>query len=340
MKVACLGAGYFSQFHIAAWRRIAGVALVGVCDNDHERASATGLPAFSDLDALLDKACPDILDIILPPAAHAAAIDKAIAAGVKTIICQKPFCTSLAQAKAVVSRAQSAGTCVIVHENFRFQPWYRTIRDAIAEGMIGVPLQASFRFRPGDGQGPDAYLDRQPYFQQMPRFLIHETAVHWIDTFRFLFGPVQAVYADLVRLNPTIAGEDSGHVVFDHADGVRSHFDGNRLLDHAAENTRCTMGDGVFEGTKGVLTLSGDGAVNLRPFRGMKQTQLLGPDTSGTFGGDCVFHLQSHVVTALRDGTPPENTAQHYLNVMEIEEAIYRSADAGKKIIMTNSHPE
>ena len=101
MKVACLGAGYFSQFHIAAWRRIAGVALVGVCDNDHERASATGLPAFSDLDMLLDKACPDILDIILPPAAHAAAIDKAIAAGVKTIICQKPFCTSLAQAKAV-----------------------------------------------------------------------------------------------------------------------------------------------------------------------------------------------------------------------------------------------
>ena len=31
----------------------------------------------------------------------------------------------------------------------------------------------------GDGQGPRAYLDRQPYFQQMPRFLIHETAIHY-----------------------------------------------------------------------------------------------------------------------------------------------------------------
>ena len=50
--------------------------------------------------------------------------------------------------------------------------------------------RVAFRLRPGDGQGPRAYLDRQPYFQTMPRLLVVETAIHWIDTFRFLMGEV------------------------------------------------------------------------------------------------------------------------------------------------------
>ncbi len=66
-------------------------------------------------------------------------------------------------------------------------------------------MQAICRLRPGDGQGPEAYLDRQPYFQTMEKFLIHETGVHWVDTFAYLFGPAQSVYAGLRRVNPAIA---------------------------------------------------------------------------------------------------------------------------------------
>ena len=35
-----------------------------------------------------------------------------------------------------------------------------------------------------------AYLERQPYFQTMPRFLVHETAIHLVDVFRFLLGEI------------------------------------------------------------------------------------------------------------------------------------------------------
>jgi hypothetical protein len=63
----------------------------------------------------------------------------------------------------------------------------------IDSGFFGRVHGISFRLRPGDGQGPQAYLDRQPYFQQMPQFLVRETAVHFIDTFRFLLGEVRAV---------------------------------------------------------------------------------------------------------------------------------------------------
>ena len=53
--------------------------------------------------------------------------------------------------------------------------------------------------RPGDGQGKDAYFNRQPYFQKMERFLIHETAIHLIDVYRYLFGDIKSVFASLSR---------------------------------------------------------------------------------------------------------------------------------------------
>ncbi|ASJ74156.1 Gfo/Idh/MocA family protein [Granulosicoccus antarcticus] len=332
IRVACVGAGYFSQFHYGSWARMDRVTLVGSCNREISKAQATGLPAYDDLDQMLTDTTPDLLDIILPPVAHAETIRTALAAGVKTIICQKPFCNDLAEAEDMTALAESAGARIIVHENFRFQPWYRAIKVAIDDGAIGTVQQATFRLRPGDGQGPRAYLDRQPYFQQMEKFLVHETAVHFIDTFRYLLGDPKAVYADLRKINPVIAGEDAGYILFDHSHGARAIFDGNRHLDHAAENTRCTMGEGLIEGTEGTLTLTGDGAVQLRKYSTMTMKTLLGPNTREGFGGDCVHSLQSHVICGILDGTKFENEAREYLQVIRIEEAIYASADKAQKL--------
>ncbi|WP_375230423.1 Gfo/Idh/MocA family protein [Roseobacter sp. S98] len=334
IRVACLGAGYFSQFHYDAWSRIEGVEVVASADLNIAAAQATGLPAFGSLAELLAAKTPDVLDIILPPPGHAPSVRMAIAAGVGTIICQKPFCRDLEEARTIAAEADAAGVTLVVHENFRFMPWYRFIREQIDSGRIGTPMQATFRLRPGDGQGPDAYLDRQPYFQQMPHFLIHETGVHWIDTFRFLFGNPTAVYADLRQINPVIAGEDAGMVLFDHPDGVRTVFDGNRLADHVAENRRRTMGEATFEGTGGCLTLLGDGSVSFRAFGSNDTDIILGPDQSTGFGGDCVLHLQSHVIDSLRNGTGPENTAADYLTVIAVRDAIYASAENGRKVML------
>lgn len=335
IRVAGLGAGYFSRFHYAAWRRIPGVELAAVCDLDRAKAKAVGVTAYTDLAEMLRATVPDLLDVIVPPPAQAHAIRTALAAGVRTLICQKPFCTSPDEALAITEEAEAAGALLVIHENFRFQPWYRAMKSCLETGQIGAVQQVTFRLRPGDGQGPRAYLDRQPYFQKMPRFLVHETAVHWIDTFRFLLGPPSAVYADLRRVNPAIAGEDAGYILFDFASGARALFDGNRLLDHMAQNTRCTMGEALAEGTAGTLTLTGDGALTLRRFGTTDKTQVLAPDTSGTFGGDCVLALQSHVVTCLRTGVMPENTARAYLPVIAIEEAIYASAAEAGKLSLT-----
>ena len=332
LRVACLGAGYFAQFHHDAWRRTGRVRLVGACDSDRDKARATGLTAFTDLDCLLKMAKPDLLDVITPPPTHLSAIRQAIEQGVKTIICQKPFCTSLEEAREAVALAADAGVTVIVHENFRFQPWYRALKQALDTGLIGDVLQLTFRLRTGDGQGSRAYLDRQPYFQEMPKLLIHETGVHWIDTFRYLLGEPAAVYADLRRLNPVIKGEDAGYFILDYDNGLRALFDGNRLLDHAAENCRTTLGEALVEGTKGTLTLAGDGSVRLRHFGDVAETVLLAAQAWPGFGGDCVKNLIDHVVNGVLDGAPLENEARDYLKVIAIEQAVYESDRLGQKI--------
>ena len=118
--------------------------------------------------------------------------------------------------------------------------------------------------RAGDGRGEQAYLDRQPYFQTMRRFLIHETAIHLIDVFRFYFGEIDSVTADLRRLNSNIAGEDAAIIVFNFKSGVCGLFDGNRLSDHIAADKRRTMGEMLIEGSNGSIRLDGNGNIFFR----------------------------------------------------------------------------
>jgi predicted dehydrogenase len=185
--------------------------------------------------------------------------------------------------------------------------------------------------RPGDGQGPRAYLDRQAYFQKMPRFLIHETGIHMVDVFRFLFGEVGSVTARLRRLNPAIAGEDAGCVFMDFTDGFAAVLDGNRLVDFEAENPRLTMGQFLVEGEKGQIRLDGDGSIHTRAHRGRWQVHDYAWNDRG-YGGDCVHALQRHVVDHLLHGAPVENRAEVYLRNMQVEEAIYRSDLEGCRI--------
>ncbi len=333
LKVAVVGTGYFSQFHYEAWSRLGGVRLVGAASFDPEGLTDMqerfGIDAvFDDVGDMLDQAQPDLLDIAAPPNAHQALLNEAAARGID-VICQKPLGGDLPTAQAMVERAEAAGIIFAVHENFRFQPWYREAKRVMEAGHLGEVTNISFRLRPGDGQGPDAYLERQPYFQSMKRFLIHETAIHLIDSFRYLLGEVTGVFAHLQKRNPAIAGEDAGYLVFDFESGAAGLFDGNRLIGFPADNPRLTMGELLLEGTGGSLRLDGDGGLWLRSHGGDEQAHAYRWENKG-FGGDCVFALQHHVLSHLRDNTPLETSGRDYLANLEIEELIYRSAETGR----------
>ena len=327
IRVAVIGAGYFGQFHYDAWKRMDGCELVAACalEGAEEAAAEHGIPgAFNNIDDMLRTAKPDLVDITTPPSTHLDLIRKC-ADQAKWIICQKPFCGDRAGAEAAVEFAQERRIRLAVHENFRFQPWYREINSLLKRGVIGQVYQAVFRLRPGDGQGPDAYLARQPYFQTMPRFLVHETGIHWIDTFRYLLGEVTLVNADLRRLNPAIAGEDAGIIQLAFDNGVRAVLDANRLSDHAARNRRLTMGEMEIEGSTGSIRLDGDGTIRVRA-HGDNGWETNAYDWNDhQFGGDCVYLTNKAILNAFQSGQPAETEAEAYLRNIHLEEAAYQS---------------
>jgi predicted dehydrogenase len=325
VRVAGVGAGYFSQFHVQGWRAIPEVELVGWCDRAPSKVK--GMPAYRSVEELLDKAKPDLVDVVTPPETHLELV-RAVAQRGLPVICQKPLAPSYAEAAALVDE----GGQLVVHENFRWQPWYREAHRLIRDGVLGKLHSVAFRLRPGDGQGPRAYLERQPYFQKMPRLLVHETAIHWIDTFRFLMGEITAVYASLRKMNPVIAGEDAGYIVFEFAGGATGLFDGNRLNDHVAANPRRTMGEMWLEGEKGVLRLDGEARLWWKPHQKAEAEHRYDRGPDDAFGGGCCLALQRHVVRHLLAGTALENRGRDYLVNLRIEEAVYRSSAEGRKV--------
>jgi predicted dehydrogenase len=342
-RIAVVGAGFFSQFHLEGWSQLPGAELVGLCDSDPVRAAALAKRfdisrVFGDVAQMLDATQPDLVDVVTPPASHVQVLDVAFQRRLP-VICQKPFGLDYAQAVAMTQKAALAGVSLVVHENFRFMPWFREARQLIDSGVLGALHGISFRLRPGDGQGANAYLDRQPYFQTMPRLLVVETAIHLIDTFRYLLGEVDAVYARLRQLNPAIQGEDAGLITFDFASGVAGLFDGNRLNDHVAKNPRRTMGEMWLEGANGVLRLDGEARLWFKPHHGIEVQHLYESGSDLSFGGGACGALQAHVLQCLNEKREPENTAASYLCNLLIQEAVYASHQSGRRIELFGFQP-
>ncbi len=311
---------------------------MGICDRDAAAADdiVSLFPSarrYTSLETMLDTEQPDVLDIIVPPSSHLAAIQAATARGVN-VICQKPFCGTLEHAREAAELAQRTGTTLIVHENFRFQPWYGKLHEMLRAGTLGEVYGVTFRLRPGDGQGQDAYLGRQPYFREMPRFMVHETGVHYVDVFRYLFGEVKAVTARLRRINPVIAGEDAGVVVLEMERGMTATLDANRLSDHPASNRRRTLGEMLIETQAGAIAITGDGEIILRRHGENSFERIEYEWQDVDFGGDCVYRTQAAATAALLGHEEPVNTASQYLINLRIEEAIYESHEQGRRIVL------
>jgi len=332
LKVAVVGTGYFGRFHYASWQRMTNVRLLGLLSLDANAAkefqNTFGVETiYRNLDELL-AGDADLIDIVAPPQTHAQIIRQCVA-NKKAVVCQKPFCASIEEAKDIVQFIDQNKGFVAVHENFRFQPWYQEIKRIIDSGRLGQIYEIHFNFRPGDGQGVKAYLDRQPYFQTQTRFFIQETGIHFIDVFRYLLGDITGLFARLTRLNPVIAGEDAGVVIMEFANGVQGVLNGNRLSDHPANNTRLTMGEMRIDASKAVLNLDGNGVISLRDHGSQETVEHPYTWQDIDFGGDCVYRTNRPITDHLLTGTPVQNLAKEYLTNRLIESAVYESDKNG-----------
>ena len=333
LKGVAVGAGYFSQFHFDAWSQMDDVKLSAICDLDEAvatRAARTfGIPKhYTDFAHMLDTEKPNFVDIITRPDSHLALVEEAARRNI-AVICQKALAPTFEEATEIVRVAEVAGVPLMVHENFRFQPWYREMRRQIDTGALGDRLHSiSFQCRTGDGWAKDAYLERQPYFREMPRLLIFETGVHFVDTFRYVIGEIDGVFASLRKLNPDIVGEDAATVLFEFATGEIGLWDANRFNEPTSPDARFTFGEALLEGNEGSLRLSGDGRLTLQSLGEQERDVEYAVERRG-FAGNCVFATQRHFVDCLREGRDFETSGKEYLKTLAVVEAIYQSAATG-----------
>lgn len=298
------------------------VEIVAACDIDLAKAQASAAKAYTSVEQLLDAENIVFVDIATRPDTHLPLVRAAVEHGIPAI-CQKPVAPTLEDVIEMVKLVQAAGARVMIHENWRWQPWYREAKSRIDRGEIGQPITYNFRHRQRDGLGPEPYKN-QPYFRDMPRLLIHETLVHYIDTARFLFGDIEGLSARTRQHNPAIEAEDGAIILLDHESGVTGVINGNRYLNPEVPGP--AMGEAWLEGDESWIRIAANGDLYLGA------ELVWQSSTSAGYKGDSVWATQRHFLDCLSWGRPFETGIVEYLPTFAAVEAAYRSAVSKKQV--------
>jgi predicted dehydrogenase len=310
-----------------SWQRVTGAQMVAACDLDAAKAEAFardfGMKAYSSLDAMLDQERPDFVDVATRPSTHVVLVEQ-IAARRLPVLCQKPMAETWEDACHLAETARQAGIRMMMNENWRWQAWYRRIREAILQGKIGEPFYYSMQTRNNDGLGAHPYPN-QPYFKGMPRLLLIETLVHHLDTARFLMGDIEEVYCQTEKLNPVIRAEDFVLILLRHKAGVRGVIDGNRAC--RPDEPGPAMEIARFEGFDDVIRLRHSGDV----FQGNER--IFSAQGVPGYRGDSCRATQQHFVDCLASGDEFETEATDYLRrTVAVVECCYRSAAENRPV--------
>lgn len=317
-----IGCGFFARIQMEAWQRLSDlVTITACCDADGERAETFardfGIGKFyTDAAIMLDSRRPHFVDIVTRPDTHRPLAELAASRGMH-VLCQKPFAPTIEESEAVVATCEEANVRLMVNENWRWQPWYREIRNLLDSGAIGEPRKVTWIHSNNDGFDHNFYR-AQPYFAEMPRFLVYETLVHYLDTARYLFGEPATIRCHVQRNNPRIKGEDEADIRLAYASGLRVWIHGTRLGE-VWENG-VAMGRCRIDSDQSSLAMMGDGSLHLNG-----QRLPFDPPAIG-YRGDSCYAAQKHFAERLLDGAPFESSGQDYMKTFRLMELAYQSS--------------
>ena len=160
--------------------------------------------------------------------------------------------------------------------------------------------------------------------------LVHETGVHFVDTFRYLAGEIAECSASLRKLNSDILGEDAGVLQFRFVSGANATWDANRYNESLSDNPRYTFGELLVETDGGSLWLNSEGNITIK-LLGESAIQHAYPHSRHGFAGDCVYATQKHFLDVL-DGAACETSGHEYLKSLAAVEASYESAKSNRPV--------
>lgn len=220
LKAAIIGFGGVAQAaHVPAWEILEkkGVGrLVAAYDIEPAQfekkqqinigcgIGCASLHTYTDLDEMLAREKPDILDICVPTFLHSAVAIGLLRRGYP-VHCEKPMARTSVQCQEMIDAANESGSKLMIGQCLRFSPSYRFLKKAIDNNTFGRPLSAVFR-----------RLSSPPLWSWDNWFMDHARSggclldmhIHDLDIARYLFGDPQAVSCVTQKV---YAGDDVAH---------------------------------------------------------------------------------------------------------------------------------
>jgi predicted dehydrogenase len=325
LRIGLIGAGWVTKYHLPAWQKRAPHARVTAIadpavDSAAARAKSFGIPNFyASTEAMLAAEHLDVVDICAPRDAHEHMVRLAAAKGL-AIICQKPLAPTLAAATTLVA-CLPGPVRLMVHENWRFRPNYRRLKQWLDAGWAGDIRQVRLDFL-SSGMLPDAdgqrpALVRQPFLRGLPRMLVSEILIHHLDTLRFLLGELELVSATLEHTNDEITGEDVATIVLRTQGGAPVVVTANFAVHGAPPLPSDQL---TITGSDATLTVDGYRLAATGPHEAVEDF-----DPNLAYQGAYDRTIE-HFVDALQRGLPFETAPEDNLRTLELVERIYERA--------------
>lgn len=335
LRFAILGAGFWSQFQLAAWQELKGARCVAVFNRTRRKAEVLaarfGVPAvYDNAEELLDREEIDFIDIITDAETHSI-FARMAAERLLPAICQKPLAPALKTARQMARQADRAGVQLLVHENWRWQRPIRELKRALDNGQIGRPFRARIDMISGF-----PVFRNQPLLAELERFIVADMGSHTLDAARFLFGEASSLFCQIGRVHKKIKGEDTATIMMrmgeDTTVTVNMAYAENFLeIDRFPETF-------IFvEGEKGSIQLAPDYWLRVTTKKGTLARRVPPPRYAWADPAYDVVHASivpcnANLLAALRGTGKAETTAEDNLKTLELVFGAYDSAASGKAL--------
>ena len=334
--IGCIGAGFImADCHLVSYRQ-AGLNPVAIASRRPEQARAVAqrhrIPRVHDtFQELLADEQVAVVDIAVPPDVQLAVLREAVRHRdhIRGILAQKPLGVNLAEAREAVRLCKEAGIVLAVNQNMRYDQSIRACKSLLDRGELGEPVFASIDLR--------AVPHWMPWQQRLGWVTLRIMSIHHLDTFRYLFGEPQRVFAS-IRPDPRTAKKFAHQdglclYILEYANGFRASawddvWAGPALEGAASDNYirwRVEGTEGLAQGTIGWPDYPARAPSTL-DYTTTRLGSWIKPRWDEVWFPDAFAGTMAELLCALEDGVEPQISGQDNLRTMALVEACYRSA--------------
>ena len=328
LRIGMIGCGGIADAHLSGYLALPDrVRITAVCDVDEDRAGvaaakAGGARIYDSFEDLVRDGDVDAVDICLPHHLHSPAIAAAAQRG-KHVLCEKPLCTTPAEALTVRDAVRSSGITLMCAHNQLYEPAIAHARDLLREGVLGDIYLA----RTTDCFRADRTAEQWGWRREVRTMgggELIDTGYHPTYTLLYLLGladqrPVEVTSLLGRHRQAVLEGEDTAHVLVRFSGGAIG-----QILTSWAFPFPSGSYSFHLVGEKGEL-FGGKSSVTFRP--------IGGEETSTTFEQLNSYHAQlPHFVDSVERGTRPLQNEEDGIDVLNLILAAYESA-ASKRTV-------